>query len=93
MFREKQKLSLSVGFAVNEEQVQKLKNGNMVLKEVPTNKPLPPPQNYTLDNLLEAGVNLEEVNTVLMDSRSSLAGEQIFGADTDNFSDEVNENA
>lgn len=70
-FRERQPLFGSFGaYPTSDKVVQPAENGNCEVRDVSNNEKLPDPRMTDLELQIKAGINLEQVNTKLIDTRS-----------------------
>lgn len=77
-FRLKQKYNPSFGFECFESEEQELPSGEIVtVMENQSEKTMPEPELFDLKNQLEAGIDIEEVNSKVMKSSSVDAGKVI----------------
>lgn len=70
-FRERQKLHIAFPCAVAEPELVELPTGEFIVEMVnQSEKLMPDPELFDLKNQLQAGVNLEEVNSKVMSASS-----------------------
>lgn len=87
-FRSRQSMQPVAAFPTHDYILQPDKKGHVRLKKVSNNDKLPPPETTDLQTQLEQGVNLQQVNTVVLGTGSfDFRSIQAPAEESDNNSD------
>lgn len=91
MFRRKQKLSLSPSFVIYEPEEHFNNDGELIMESVAQNKTLPDPEMFDLKNMIDAGIDQEEVKSAVL-SPSNVNADSVVRKYTKKVSDESSDN-
>ena len=91
MFRRKQKLSLAPSFVIYEPEEHFNNDGELVMESVAQNKTLPDPEMFDLKNMIDAGIDQEEVKSAVL-SPSSVNADNVVRKYTKKVADESSDN-